>query len=119
MVKDEKIYNLKHRTQQFGFECIKLVKSISFNPITNPLITQLVKSSTSIGANYQEADGAESTKDFYHKIGISLKEAKESTHWLLMLDAAVRDKKSQIEDLIKESTELSLIFGSIIRKKST
>lgn len=63
-----KKYDLEERTSQFGEHIIAFAKKIPKNPVTLPLISQLVRSGTSIGANYAEADGAESRKDFKHKI---------------------------------------------------
>ncbi len=67
---DKKRYDLLERTAKFGEDIIEFAKRIPQNPITLPLITQLVKAGTSVGANYSEADCAESKKDFEHKIGI-------------------------------------------------
>ena len=78
-------FDLEERTGRFGEAAIAFAKSIAHNPMTIPLITQLVRAATSIGANYCEADDAESNKDFRHKIGICRKEAKETKHWLLMI----------------------------------
>jgi len=78
-------YDLEERTAKFGEEIIKFAKKIPKDSVTIPLISQLVKSGTSIGANYCEADDAESNRDFQHKIGICKKEARESKHWLRMI----------------------------------
>lgn len=75
----EKKWDLEERTAKFGEDVIKFCKKVPRNPITTPLITQLVKAGTSVGANYCEADDAESKKDFRHKIGIVKKESHESS----------------------------------------
>lgn len=80
-----KIYNLEERTAKFGEEIIDFVKVIHKNEISRPLINQIIRSSTSVGANYMEADVAESDKDFKHKIAICRKEAKETKYWLRMI----------------------------------
>jgi four helix bundle protein len=90
------------------------VKLIPDNTINRPLISQLIRSATSIGANYMEADCAESKKDFRHKIGICKKEAKETTYWLQMIARAVSDKKDDCRKLWKEARELTLIFSTIV-----
>jgi four helix bundle protein len=77
---DKKKYDLEERTAQFGEAIIKLVKTFPQDSINSPLINQIVRAATSIGANYMEADGAESKKDFQHKISICKKEAKETKH---------------------------------------
>ncbi len=75
-----KKYDLEERTTKFAEEIIKFTKEIP-NTLENiPIKTQLVKSGTSIGANYCEADEAESKKDFIHKIGICKKEARETKY---------------------------------------
>lgn len=74
-------YNLPERTENFGKEVIMLTKIIPKNCITVPLISQFIRSGTSIGANYHEADNAESKSDFIHKMSISKKEAKETLYW--------------------------------------
>ena len=70
-----KKYDLLKRTSQYSKNVITFAKNLHENTINRPLISQLVRSVTSIGANYVEADGAESKKDFFHKISISKKEA--------------------------------------------
>ena len=111
-----KVYDLEERTAQFGEAIIEFAKKIPKNEITRPLITQLVKSGTSIGANYCEADCAESRKDFEHKLGICKKESKETKHWLRMISKAVPELRDEAKILWKESNELQLIFITIIKK---
>ncbi|MDP8227042.1 MAG: four helix bundle protein [Candidatus Celaenobacter polaris] len=113
---DNKRFDLEERTAKFGENIIKFAKKIPQNPITLPLITQLVKAGTSVGANYSEADCAESKKDFELKIGICNKEYKESKHWLRMISVAVPELKDEARILWKEAHELNLIFSSIIIK---
>lgn len=76
-------YDLEERCAKFGETVILFLKSISRDEITQPLIKQLVRSATSIGANYMEANQASSKKDFQNKIRLSQKEANETKHWLL------------------------------------
>lgn len=106
-------FDLEERTAKFGGEIIRLSKKVSVNSITMPLITQLVRSATSIGANYCEADNAESRKDFKHKIGICKKEAKESKHWIRMIIIAVPEFEEEFKRLLIEAKELTLIFNAI------
>jgi len=70
-------FDLEERTQKFGEDVIKFAKGITLTPVTTPLVTQLVRSATSIGANYEEADGAESKKDFTHKLEFARKRRKK------------------------------------------
>lgn len=112
----KKKYDLEERTARFGEEIIKFAIRTPKNPVTLPIIGQLVRAGTSIGANYCEADGAESRKDFKHKMGIGKKEAKETKFWLRMLSMAVPELKDEARELWKEAQELTLIFSSIILK---
>jgi len=114
----ENKYDLEERTARFGEEIIDFVKTISKNAINNPLISQIVRSGTSIGANYMEADGAESKKDFRHKISLCRKETKETKHWLRMIAKANPAKAEQSRKLWKEAQELTLIFSSILKPKN-
>ena len=105
-------YDLEDRTAKFGENIIEFAKKIPKNPIMVPLISQLVKAGTSVGANYCEADCAESKKDFEHKLGICKKESKESKHWLRMISMAVPDLKNDTIMLGREANELNLkTFG--------
>ena len=107
-------YDLEERTANFGEDVIAFVQSLIKNEVNRPLISQVVRSATSIGANFMEADGAESRKDFFHKIALCKKEAKETKHWLRMIVKANPQKNNECQILSKETHELSLIFSSII-----
>jgi len=109
-------FDLDERTAKFGEGIIQFAKTIPQSPITLPLITQLVKTGTSVGANYFEADCAESKKDFEHKIGICKKESKETKHWLRMISKAAPECRDEVKELWKETHEFNLIFSSIIIK---
>ena len=97
-----KKYDLEERTAKFGEAIIEFAKTLTRNLINNELIPQLVSSGTSIGANYMEADGAESKKDFRHKISICKKESKETKHWLRMIAKANPSMKKQSRILLTE-----------------
>lgn len=112
---EKKIYDLEERTAVFGETIIRVLKKIPKTAITTPLISQRVRSGTSIGANYCEADCAESKKDFEHKIGISKKEAKETRYWIRMIAEAVPEMKEELKALWKEVHELHLIFITIVK----
>ncbi len=113
---NKKKYDLADRTAKFGEDIIEFAKTLSSTSVNRPLIGQIVRSGTSIGANYMEADGAESKKDFRHKISIAKKESKETMHWLRMVAKANPDKQETCRLLWKEAHELALIFSSILRK---
>ncbi len=108
-------FDLEERTAAFGETVIRFARTIPENSVTRPLLSQLVRASTSVGANYCEADDAESKKDFRHKIGICRKEAREAKHWLRMLVAAVPEVKADARTYWQEAKELNLIFSAIIR----
>jgi four helix bundle protein len=109
-------YDLEERTAKFGEAIIGFCKTVPKTIVTVPLVSQLVRSATSIGANYCEADCAESKKDFEHKLGICKKEAKETGHWLRMIMVAVSGIEEETSKLQQEAFELNLIFISIIKK---
>lgn len=111
-----KKYDLEERTAKFGEEIVGFAKKIPLTPVTQRLIPQLVGAGTSIGANYCEADDAESGKDFKHKIGIAKKEARETKYWLRIVAVAVPDLKENARILWQEAKKLHLIFNSISRK---
>jgi len=81
-------YDLEERTSKFGEAVIKFAGNIEKNVVTNPIISQFVRSGTSVGANYCEAFGASSKKDFKNKIHICKKEIQETKYWLRMLSQA-------------------------------
>ncbi len=110
-------YDLAERTSKFGVEIINFAKCIRETNINRPIINQLVRAATSIGANYMEADCAESKKDFNHKIGICKKESKETTHWLHMLATAELNEAEKCRGLWREAHELTLIFSAIVKRK--
>ncbi len=103
-------YTLEERTAVFGEKIISFCKSISENTITKPLISQLIRSGTSIGTNYMEANGASSKKDFRNKIFICKKESQESKHWLRIVAKCQPERKEEIKDLWRETQELTMIF---------
>jgi four helix bundle protein len=112
--RNPKQYDLEERTAKFGENIIRFCKSIKQDTVNKPLINQLVRSGTSVGANYMEANGASSKKDFRNKIYICKKEAQETKHWLRMIVHCNEEKKDDIGKIHKECQELILIFGKII-----
>ena len=108
------MYDLEERTAVFGESVLRFCRSVSKDTVTQPLVSQLVRSGTSIGANYMEANGASSKKDFVNKIFICKKEAQETKHWLRMLSSCLENKKDELQDLWKEAQELTLIFQKIV-----
>lgn len=109
-------YDLEERTAKFGENVIIYCKNIPENSITKTIIIQLVKCGTSVGANYSEADDAESGRDFKHKIGICKKESREAKHFIRMSVVAVPNLKEQAKPIWQEAKELNLIFNTIYKK---
>lgn len=107
-------YNLEERTAKFGEDIIKFCKTVKQNSISGSIINQLVRSATSVGANYMEANGASSKKDFKNKIHICKKEIQETKHWLRMMASCIPEKKEEIRKLWGEAQELTFIFGKIV-----
>jgi four helix bundle protein len=101
---DKKKYDLEERTAKFGEDVIKFACALPGTPVNRPLVSQIVRSGTSVGANYMEADGAESKKDFQHKIGICKKESKETMHWFRMIATANSTKKISVENFGRKPT---------------
>jgi four helix bundle protein len=110
-------FDLEERTARFGEAVIQYARRVPRDPINDPLTGQLVRSATSIGANYCEADDAGSKKEFRYRISICKRESRETKHWLRMLAAAVPTMKDEARPLWTEAKELHLIFAAIHRKK--
>lgn len=113
LARGEPKYDLEERTAVFSEHVIDFALTIKRNPVTEPLVSQLVRSATSIGANYCEANNAESKRDFRHKIGICRKEALETKYWFRMIVRAAPTSKSPARPLWQEAKELNLIFSKI------
>src|SRR4030042_7026185 len=108
--------SLIERTFNFAVSVLKFLKTLKYSKENDVVRYQLAKSATSIGANYEEAQGAFSKEDFNYKIGICLKEAKESNYWLRIIKSAELSNSKPLEELIKESFEIKCIFASILKK---
>lgn len=111
-------YDLEEKFEKLGEKIIVLVKKVCKNPVAFPLINQLIRSGTSIGANYMEANGASSKKDFKNKIHICKKEAKETMHWLRMLARADENIKDECRILWQETQGYAKMFSKIISTMS-
>ena len=111
-------YNLELRLGNFSKKLLSFLRTIKQDNINAPIINQLVRSSTSIGANYCEADDAESRKDYIHKVGIAKKEARETAYWLKMIVVAEPKLKEEAMKIYQEAKELNLIMNAIVRKAS-
>ena len=109
----DRVFNFTVRAVKFLEKIPKSISSVEYG-------RQLVRSSGSMGANLEEADGALTKKDFVNRIGIARRETRESRHWLKLLSALASINntadKEELDWLINESTEILLILSSIINK---
>lgn|SRR3989344_2286824 len=110
--KINKTFDLENRTFKFAADIRLYVKKLSKSEQYSNDIQQLIRSSGSVGANYIEANEALSKKDFYMRIKICRKEAKESIYWLRLLSS--NSTENLLDPLIDEATQLMKIFGSIV-----
>lgn len=107
--------DVQQRTFDFGVRVINLVDRLPRMLSVEILAKQLMRSGTSVGANMQEADGAETKEDFIHKVSIAYKEARESRHWLATIKATKMKGDPETLALWKESDELVRILFAILR----
>ena len=112
----EEFKYIKIRSYYFALSVIALIDSINIKQIFYTLINQLLKSSTSIGANLVEARSAHSKKDFIKFYEISLKSSNETKYWLCLLRDGLKIDKKKINDLLTEVDEISKVIASIILK---
>ena len=110
-----KTEELLERTFNFGVNCLKLIETLPKTKSYSIIAFQLAKASTSVGANYEEAQAAESSKDFVHKIGVVSKESRESNYWLRVLNEVlpISLKTEKFQNLLNESLEFKKIFITI------
>jgi len=111
----KKVYDLEDRTFNFTKSIINFVNTIPKTLANVEVAKQLIRSGGSVGANYIEANEALSKKDFIYRIKLCRKEAKETTYWIKLLECN-SDSDFEQNKLVRESTELTNIFGAIYRK---
>ncbi len=112
------VIQLKDRTFNFSIRVINFLKAIKYSKESEILKNQLLRAATSIGANYEEAQGAFSGDDFRYKISICLKEAREANYWLRIFKEGhlFGEDVGEINFLIRESEEIVKIFSAISKK---
>ena len=110
-----KKFTLEERMIKFSNSIIDFCGILPSNIINSPLISQLVRAGTSIGANYSEAEECNSKKDFINKVSIAKKEARETRYWLRIIAHRLPAFESKAKVLQKEAQELNLILASIVR----
>src|SRR5437870_11594371 len=106
---------LEKRTKQFALKIIDLASTLPLGRIGDVIRYQLVKAGTSVGANYREANRAESRNDFIHKLAIVEKESSESGYWLELCQQARLGNSELRQWLLQESKELLAIFTKAVR----
>jgi four helix bundle protein len=111
-------YDLAERTARFAENIVDFANRMPRTPVTIPLITQLVKAGTSVGANDREADESVSVREFRNKVGYCKKEASETKYWLRVIAKAVPKMKDEARGLWQEANELHLIFSASFRTAS-
>ena len=115
-----KTKDLSERLLVLGVNIIKSMNKMPLNSVGKYIGNQLMRSGTSAGANYEEACGAESRSDFIHKMGLVLKELKETRYWLRLIKRTDLLKTPDVDILLNESAELCAVIakGILTAKKS-
>jgi four helix bundle protein len=102
---------LSDRFLEFAARTIRLVMALPKNPVARHIGGQLMRSGTAIGANYEEARGAESRADFIHKLGVAWKESRETWYWLRLIQKTNIVKPNLIDKILQESNQIAAILG--------
>ncbi len=111
-------FDIRERTFLFGVRIVKFVRTMPRDVASVELARQLLRAGTSVGANVEEADAAESKKDKIHKLSIARKEAKEARHWLRTIKEAEIVVSDELDYLIGESLGIVKILSSMINNLS-
>jgi len=112
---NESVRPITARSFEFAVRIVKLCQTLDARSnINRPLIQQLIRSGTSVGANVEESQAGQSRADFIHKLEIALKELRETRYWLKLLVATEIVPESRLSSLINESEELLKILSKIV-----
>ena len=103
---------MKKRTKQFALRVIHLASALPENVIGRAISNQLIRSGTSVGANYRAALRARSPRDFINKIGVVLEESDESAYWMELIIESNVMPESRVASLLQEANELTAIFAA-------
>src|SRR5688572_10306695 len=114
-MKDEKPHNLRERTKQFALDIIQLYSGLPKTTAAQVLGKQLLRSSTSVGAQFREANRAKSDLDFISKIEGALQELDETSYWLELLDESQTVASKTIQAILAETDELISVFVTIAK----
>lgn len=114
---NNKAQDIQRRTFDFACRVVRLYKFMVKQDRGNEVLCrQLVRSGTSIGANLEEADAAQSRADFISKCNIALKEARESNYWLRLFKSTELLSEAKVANLLRDSHEIVLILSAIVKK---
>ena len=108
--------DIQLRTMEFGVRIVELVDRMGRTLASETMARQLIRSGISIGANMEEADGAETKKDFIHKVSLAYKEARESRYWLAVIRRTVMKSDLPVGEIWQEAGEIVRILFAILRK---
>lgn len=106
--------DLSQRLLSYAVRVVKMVEALPRTMAGKRIGDQLLRAGTSVGANYEEAQGAESSNDFVHKLQIALKEARESNYWLRVIAGAALLPKDKLADILDESDQLCRILSKAV-----
>ena len=116
MNEERKQRDLIDRTKKYALRIIKLYSALPKDTISQTLGKQLLRSGTSVGANYREGHRGRSKAEFIAKLGDSLRELEESAYWLELLEEANIFPVERLVELMDETNQLTAIFVTIIKK---
>jgi len=105
---------VSERLLDYGVRAIKVVESLPQTLICRRIGDQLLRSSIAVGANYEEAQGAESREDFVHKLQIALKEVRESNYWLRLLAKSEIASPNRLSAILDESNQLRAMLSKAV-----
>lgn len=112
----ERIFLFEKKVYLFARSIIEFSRTLPPTFISKPIISQLIRSGTSIGANYMEANASQSTKDFISKAEIARKEAHETEYWLNLIQETIPNSKEKVKSLKEEVVSIYRILGSMCKK---
>ncbi|MEK9178193.1 MAG: four helix bundle protein [Patescibacteria group bacterium] len=118
MIKENKPRDIKERTFEFAVRVLKMSQTLPKNSVNNILLKQIIRSSTSIGANIEEAQGGHTKSDFTHSMNIAKKEARETLYWLRLVNELNPEIEKRLDLLLVENEELIKILTTIVKKSN-
>jgi four helix bundle protein len=113
---EEERQDLRLRTKDFALRIIRMYSALSKTEVSSVIGRQVLRSGTSVGANYREAYRARSSAEFVSKLGDCLKELEETAYWLELLVESGCMPAIKLADLMGEASELTAIFTSIVKR---